>query len=87
MSFEDLLLKTLKLIKDSDVPLDQKSLVSMIDCGEDNEILTNVFKYIEDERLADYFLRGYVLSPLGRDYLKRSKMFSGKQARLDFLGD
>lgn len=87
MNFDDLLIKTLQMIRDSHVPPSRQIIIdSMNDNELDEEILINVFEYIEDEHLADYLLRGYVISPSGRDYLRQSKTISTKQARLDFSG-
>lgn len=86
MNFDDLLTQTLQLIRNSDVPLSREAITAKITCDED-ELLINVFEYLEDERLAEYFLRGYVITPFGRDYLRAAKPLDVKQARLEFLED
>lgn len=86
--FDKILLEILEIIRNSRVPQNRKSLIYKLNYKEiPRDLIISVFEYIEDQRLADFFIKGYVITPFGRDYIRSSRRLNTNQTKLDFLGD
>lgn len=81
-------IRILELIRNSRVPQNRKSLIYKLNYKEiPRELIISAFEYIEDQHLADFFIKGYIITPFGRDYIRSSRQLNASQTKLDFLGD